>query len=148
MRLGGPIFAKVQGAEEWVQAHREMGYGAAYCPIDAKASADTVRSYREAAQAAGLIIAEVGAWSNPLGADPQERREAITHCKNQLALAEALHARCCVNIAGSRGEQWDGPHPENFSEDTFDRIVQTVREIIDAVKPDHTSYTLFMTTQR
>ncbi|MGO4371983.1 sugar phosphate isomerase/epimerase family protein, partial [Paenibacillus sp. MCAF20] len=46
--------------------------------------------------------------------------------------------------AGSRGEQWDGPDPDNFSDETFDLIVETTREIIDAVKPERTVFALEM----
>ena len=54
-----------------------------------------------------------------------------------------MGALCCVNIAGSRNpNKWDGPHPDNFSLDTFDAIVETNRAIIDAVKPNRTTYTL------
>jgi sugar phosphate isomerase/epimerase len=38
--------------------------------------------------------------------------------------------------------EWDGPDAANYTEDTFALIVDTVREIIDAVKPTHTFYTL------
>jgi len=89
-----------------------------------------------------LIVAEVGAWSNPLSPDEGTRREAIRLCQERLALADTVRARCCVNIAGSRGEQWDGPHPDNLTGATFDLIVDTVRTIIDAVKPTRTFYTL------
>jgi sugar phosphate isomerase/epimerase len=48
----------------------------------------------------------------------------------------------CVNIAGSRAEQWDGPHEDNFSAETFDLIVETVRDIIDTVQPRRAFYAL------
>jgi sugar phosphate isomerase/epimerase len=101
-----------------------------------------VAAYREAADRADLVIAEVGAWSNPMSPDAGVRRAAIARCKASLALADRIGARCCVNIAGSRGEQWDGPHPDNLTEATFDAIVETVRGIIDDVKPTRTFYTL------
>ena len=88
------------------------------------------------------MIAEVGVWNNPLSADEAERRRAIELCQQKLALAEAIGARCCVNISGSRGEVWDGPHPDNYSSDTFDLVVETTRRIIDAVKPARTYFTL------
>jgi sugar phosphate isomerase/epimerase len=72
----------------------------------------------------------------------QERKDAIKKCKDSLALADQIGAGCCVNITGSRGDQWDGPDPENISRDTFDLIVQVTREIIDEVKPVRTFYTL------
>jgi sugar phosphate isomerase/epimerase len=47
-----------------------------------------------------------------------------------------------VNVSGSRGERWAGPHNDNLTEDTFALIVDSVREIIDTVKPTRTFYTL------
>ena len=88
------------------------------------------------------MIGEVGAWCNPLSKDPSERKKAITYCQNQLVLAEELGANCCVNIAGSRGKKWDGLCEDNYSEETYAFIVDTVREIMDAVKPERTSYTI------
>lgn len=142
MRLGGPAFGDASDPEKWIALHKAAGYTAAFCPVNADASDDTVRAYADAAAKADIIIAEVGAWSNPLSPDEDTRRKALAHCKAQLALADRIGARCCVNISGSRGDQWDGPHPLNLTDATFDMIVQVVREIIDAVKPTRTYYTL------
>ena len=142
MRLGGPIFADARAPESWVGAHRNAGYRAAYCPVGSDASDGDVQAFAEAAREADLVIAEVGAWSNPISPDGDERARAVEKCCTALDLAERIGARCCVNIGGSRGSQWDGPHPDNLSRDTFDLIVETVRGIIDAVKPTRTFYTL------
>jgi sugar phosphate isomerase/epimerase len=144
MRLGGPILEKTLGPEEWAAAVRARGYRAAYCPISSEADDATMTAYARAAQDADLVIAEVGAWSNPISPDEATRRAAITYCQERLALAERIGARCCVNIAGSRGSVWCGPHPDNLSEATFDLIVATVREIMDAVQPIRTYYTIEM----
>jgi sugar phosphate isomerase/epimerase len=77
-----------------------------------------------------------------LSPDAATRRSAIEHCQKQLALADRVGARCCVNISGSRGAQWDGHDPDNLTPDTFALIVESVRVIIDAVKPRRTCYTL------
>ncbi len=142
MRLGGPIFLENINPDTWVAALKANGYRAAYCPVDAQASPEVIQQYAAAAAEAEIVIAEVGAWSNPLSPDEGERRKAIAYCQRQLNLADEIGARCCVNIAGSRGTRWDGPHPDNLTGDTFDLIVETVREIIDAVKPKRTFYTL------
>lgn len=142
MRLGAPIFAKWDSPDEWAHAAQKAGYSAVYCPIDHRADPETIRAYAESARRADLVIAEVGAWSNPLAPDEQTRKRAIDYCQKQLALADEIGANCCVNISGSRGEQWDGPHPDNLTPETFDLIVQTVRQIIDAVQPKRTFYTL------
>ncbi|HEY3396886.1 MAG TPA: TIM barrel protein [Armatimonadota bacterium] len=138
MRLGGPVFDTAT-PEGWVAAHGAAGYRAAYWPGVAE---DEEAAYVAAAQAADLVIAEVGAWSNPLSPDDEKRREAVAHCQAQLATAERVGARCCVNIVGSRGEKWDGPCAEDLTEETFALIVDTVREILDAVQPTRTYYTL------
>lgn len=147
MRLGGPVFAPADSPQQWVEAHRKAGYGAAYCPGAVMKSPDDVKlagEFISAAKAADLVIAEVGAWSNPMAPDEAARRKAIALCQQRLDLADRIGARCCVNIAGSRGAKWDGPHPANLTRETFDMIVQTTRLIIDAVKPTRSFYTLEM----
>jgi sugar phosphate isomerase/epimerase len=142
MRLGGPIFEEVTDPDRWVAAVRRAGYSAAFCPVARGSSDDVITAYAKVAESADIVIAEVGAWSNPLSPDPDTRKTAMTLCKESLALADKIGARCCVNISGSRGDQWDGPHPDNLTEDTFEMIVETVRKIIDAVRPTRTFYAL------
>ncbi|MFD2671621.1 sugar phosphate isomerase/epimerase family protein [Marinicrinis sediminis] len=142
MRLGAALTLEDFTPKSWVEAHVKDGYRAAVCPIDYRADAALVAEIQRRAADVDLMIAEVGAWSNPISRDEQVRKEALETCKKQLELAERIGARCCVNIAGSRAAQWDGPHADNFSRETFEEIVESVREIIDAVKPRHTFYTL------
>lgn len=142
MRLGGPVLTPYSGPQEWVNALQDLGYRAALCPVNEAAPDATVREYAQAAMEADILIAEVGAWSNPISADDAERARALEHCKRRLDLAERIGARCCVNIAGSRGARWDGPHPDNLSEATFERVVASVQEIIDSVQPEKTCYAL------
>ncbi len=142
MRLGGPLAHDGHDAPSWVAELRRLGYSAAFWPLDGKAGDADVRAYVEAAQRAGIIIAEVGAWSNPLSPDEPTRRAALALCQERLATADRVGARCCVNIAGSRGAQWDGPHPANLTAETFDLIVESVRAIVDAVRPTRTTYAL------
>ena len=142
VRLGGPVFGDLKDPQEWVKAVKAEGYSAAYCPVEAGAGSSIIKAFEKAAREANIVISEVGAWSNPISRNEKERNDAIKKCKDALALADQIGAGCCVNISGSRGEQWDGPDPENISPDTFDMIVQVTREIIDDVKPVRTFYTL------
>jgi sugar phosphate isomerase/epimerase len=142
LHLGGPVFEKYQDPQGWVAALRKLGYSAAYCPVHAKANDDEVKAYEDAAWEAGIIIAETGAWSNPISPKEAERQAALEKCRQQLALADRIGARCCVNISGSRGELWDGHSPKNLTPETFDMIVETTRSIIDAVKPTRAFFTL------
>lgn len=138
MRLGGPVFS-TDTPEAWVAAHQAAGYTAAYWP---NVPREQEAAYVQAAADANLLIAEVGAWSNPLSPDPETRKQAVAWCQHQLAVADRVGARCCVNIAGSLGEKWDGPFAADLTEDAFAQIVETTREIIDAVKPTRTYYSL------
>ena len=147
MRLGAPVFDAYNNAEEWAAAHKKYGYNAAYCPIGAD-KLDLKDEYITAAEKHDIIIAEVGAWSNPMSVNPDNRSKALEHCKTQLHLADEIGAKCCVNIAGnieqSPGDPWDGHSPENFTKKAFDLIVETTRDIIDSVNPKRTFYTLEM----
>ncbi len=143
VRLGGPIETKYP--DSWVGTLKRLGYSAAYCPVGADASDDVVKAYAAAAEKANIVIAEVGAWSNPMSPYDDERQKALAHCREQLALADRIGARCCVNISGSRNkDNWAGPHEDNLTKETFEMIVEVTRGIIDDVKPKRTFFTLEM----
>lgn len=137
MRLGGPVFVDLHDPELIARAHRELGYRAGYCPggltLDDPAR---VRAVREAFARHDVVIAEAGCWNNLMDPDEDSRRANIKAMQETLALADEVGALCVVNIAGSRHpERWDGPHPDNYSQETFDLAVANAREIIDAVRP-------------
>jgi len=142
MRLGGAVFGKYESPAEWIDAVGALGWRAAFCPVPLDASDDDIGAYADAADQADVVIAEVGAWSNPLSSDEAIRAAAIEKCKAALSLADRIGALCAVNIAGSRGQKWDGPCVDDLTPDTFQMIVDTVREIIDAVGPTRAFYTL------
>ncbi len=147
MRLGGPLAgvdASVSGDPElWASGLAALGYTACYFPALGKPPKDLVNAYARAAQKHGLMMAEVGAWSNPIDPDKAKAAIALEKCKANLQIAEDIGARCCVNIVGSRNPaKWDGPHRDNLTDETFEQVVATTREIIDAVKPTRTFYTL------
>ena len=143
LRLGGQVFDKYENPDQWILALKRLGYSAAYCPVRSDASDDVVNAYAAAAEKANIIIAEVGAWSNPISPDDETREKAMEYCCTQLALADRIGARCCVNTVGSRSpESKSGPHPDNLTDDTFDLIVETTRSIIDQVNPTRTFFTL------
>lgn len=142
MRLGGGIEREYKDPDEWLKLVRELGYSAVLAPVDSSADPGVVREYVACAKANNLVIGEVGVWRNCLSKDDAERRQAMEYAKAQLALAEEMGACCCVNIAGSRGEIWDGFDRENYLPEVYEMVVDSVREIIDAVRPKHTFYTI------
>ena len=142
MRLGSPLPHTWDSAEGWVAALRDGGFRTGFWPLGDDAGDEEIGAYADAAAAADIVIAEVGAWSNPISPDDATRAAAIERSMRQLALADRVGARCCVNLAGTRAETWDGPHRDNLGADTFALIVDTVRDIIDAVEPQRTFYSL------
>ena len=142
MRIGGAIERPYKSPEEWYQLVKELGYRAVLAPIDYRASKDEKQAYLQCVQQHDLVIGEVGVWKNIISIDDRERKDAVEYCKNQLALADELGANCCVNVTGSRGEIWDGFYAENYSKETYTLIVDSIRDVIDAVKPTRTFYTI------
>jgi len=145
IRLGGPIFVQSDDPEVLARAHRAKGYRAAYCPKlpldDREKIEDTERAFAKE----DVAIAEVGRWVNLLDPDPEKRRVNLATVTEGLALAEAVGARCCVDIAGSFSTtSWFGPHPDNLSPRFFDAVVENARKIVDAVKPTRTVFTYEM----
>lgn len=143
MRLGGQYFLEQKDPELWANSLIKAGFTATVCPFQSLTERDAM-SYVKEADKKGIIIAEVGAWSNPISPNDEMRKSAVQLCKEKLALANEIGAGVCLNITGSRAEKWDAPHKDNFSGDTFALIIDTVREIIDSVKPTRTFYALEM----
>jgi len=142
VRLASPLPRTWEDPDGWVAAHRAAGFRAAHWPLDDDAGDDEVDAYADAARAADLLVAEIGAWSNPISPDDATRDASVELCKRRLALAERVGAPCCVTAAGSRGDTRDGPHPDNLSPATFALVVDTVRENLDAVQPRRAAFTL------
>ncbi|MCW5942113.1 MAG: TIM barrel protein [Fimbriimonadaceae bacterium] len=142
MKLGGPTFGPTDDLDAWAREVLAFGYEAVNPPFGPETSAETRSAFLRLCETNRWVVAEVGVWNNPLAEDPVTRRDALDRCVACLELAEDLGARCAVNIAGSRGDVWDGPDVRNLDEDTIDLIVEQVRHIVDAVRPKRTFFTL------
>jgi sugar phosphate isomerase/epimerase len=141
IRLGAPLFNAPKDPEALALAYRKLGYRAAYCPgvklDDRQRIADIARAFAKH----DVVLAEVGRWCNLMDPDPAKRATNLKTVTEGLALAEAIGARCCVDIAGSFNPQvWHGQHPENLSRKFFDLAVENARKVIDAVKPKRAKF--------
>ncbi|EON76995.1 Xylose isomerase domain protein TIM barrel [Lunatimonas lonarensis] len=143
LRLGGPIYQKYSEPEAWIQAVKAKGYRAAYCPVGLGANTTEIKAYEAAAKKADIVIAEVGAWSNPISPDTDMAKAAYQKCVDSLALADEIGANCCVNISGSKNPvHWAGPHADNLTSETFEQIVEVSRKILLEVNPKRTYFVL------
>jgi sugar phosphate isomerase/epimerase len=141
VRLGGPVFDAPADPEGMALAHRKLGYRAAYCPNVRLSEPERIRDIAAAFKKHDVAIAEVGRWVNLMDADPAKREANLKAVTEGLALAEAVGARCCVDIAGSYNpKSWFGPHPDNLTRKFFDAAVENARKIIDAVNPKRAKF--------
>lgn len=143
MNLGISSSLKHSSPEEWAAKHTSLGLKSVVFPVDCSAGEDTILAYKNEAEKAGLVIAEVGVWRNTLAKDKAEREKWIQYAIDQLKMADRIGARCCVNVAGTpHGPRWDGGYRENFSEKTWRETVSMIQRIIDEAKPLHTKFAI------
>ena len=127
--------------KEWAAKHKALGLKSVNFPVSIYDGEEKVMAYKDAADEAGLVIAEVGIWRNTLAADLQERRRWIDYSIEQLRMADTIGAVCCVNVVGTPyGPRWDGGYRDNFSAELWKAAVGMIREIIDTAKPRHTKF--------
>ncbi len=142
MKLGTSSPLKHSGPEDWAKKHRSLGLEAINFHLTCKDDEALIDEYVKCAKDEGLKIAEVGVWRNTLSVDEDIRKEAIRYAIGQLELADRIGAGCCVNILGARGPIWDGAYKDNYSDEAWKLGVKVIREIIDAVNPKNTYFTI------
>lgn len=143
MRLGVGLTFPFDDPEAMAAAYREAGYSAAICPAVTLDQKERIRAIRQAFARHNVLLAEFGVWNNMLHPDPQIQKANLEANIQALATADEVGMLCCVNIAGSFDpHHWDGPHPKNLSTEAFERTVDNVRTILQAVKPRRTVYSL------
>ena len=142
MKLGISMNFSHSSPEEWAEKHKNAGLSSVVFPCSYEDGTARIDAYAHACAVYDLTVAEVGAWKNLLSLDKAERQKNFDYCLHQLELADYVGAHCCVNISGAKGDIWDGAYPENYSEETYARIIETVQKLIDGANPKRTFYTL------
>lgn len=142
MRLGLGDVLPHSSPEEWADEIVKMGFRAASFPGNYKQPDSLIDAYVEAAKARDILLAEVGAWSNPFSPDKKAAEAARETCVEQFRLADAIGARCCVNISGAFGPKWDFCYRENYTQEAYEKNVEFIHYLLDMVKPKNTCYTL------
>ena len=127
--------------QHWAQQLKGLGCKSVTFPVNCNSDKDIIRAYADAANEAGLVIAEVGIWNNMLDQDPEKRKVALDYNIRQLILADEIGALCAVNVAGTpHGPRWDGGYRDNFSEETFQLTVETVQYILQQANVQNTYF--------
>ncbi len=151
--LGAPVFTtgKESQAEQlglsihdpqflaWL--HVQKGYKAAYAPSLDVGDTAGIEAYRTAFEKQNIVFAELGYWENINDTNEVQRKAKLDGMVNAMAVADALGARCAVNVTGSLVEGSHGKHvAANFSEDAFALAVDNARYVIDSVKPTRSTF--------
>lgn len=142
MRLGTSSPLKHKSPQEWAKNQVKLGCATVNFPLNCNDEEKKIIAYKEAADKAGLTIAEVGIWRNALSGNAEEKQSNMDYCINQLRLADFLGARCAVNVAGAFGPRWDGGYKANFTDEAWKKTVAMVQEIIDIANVKNTYFTL------
>jgi sugar phosphate isomerase/epimerase len=143
MLLGGTVAGSWSSVAEWEALLVQSRFKAVTAPFNCHTPRAEIDACVDACARHGVRIAEIGVWKNVFDPDPEKAAEALAYAKGQLKLADELGVECCVNIAGtSSAAGWDAADSSNFTEETYERIIRSVREIIDRVSPKRAFYCL------
>ncbi len=139
MRLGGTVC--FDSPAEWEEKLIASGFRAVTAPFNCETPREEIDRLCRIAEKHDVIIAEVGVWRNPF--DRAEGPANLDYAIRQLRLADELSIPCCVNIAGTDSPAgWDAADRSNFTEETYQKIISSIRTIIDSAKPRRAFYCL------
>ncbi len=143
MRLGGTVAGSWSTPEEWEQLLIRSRFRAVNAPFDCRTPRPVIEKVREICARHDVVIAEAGVWRNLFDPDKKAAAEAMAYAVGQLKLADETGIPCCVNISGTVSRAgWDAADPNNFTDEMYERVVLSVREILDKAEPRNAYYTL------
>ncbi len=143
MLLGGTVSGSWTTPEEWEKLLILSRFKAVTAPFDYHTPREEIDAYRRICDRHQVVIAEIGVWKNLFDPNPAVAREALAYAEGQLALADEVGIACCVNIAGTDSAAgWDAADPANYTEETYARILESVRGLLDRVSPKQAFYCL------
>ena len=139
MRLGGTVCC--DNPSKWEEALVASRFRAITAPFTCDTPPEERNRLLQICAKHDVVIAEVGVWRNLF--DPAEGANNLDYAVRQLSLADELDIPCCVNIAGTESPAgWDAADKSNFTQETYDRLVSSIRTIIDSARPVRAFYCL------
>ena len=139
MRLGGTVCCGAPA--EWEEKLVASGFRAVTAPFTCDTPREEIRRLLGICEKHDVMIAEVGVWRNLF--DRTEGPANLDFAVRQLHLADELGIRCCVNVAGTDSPVgWDAADSGNFSGEMYQRLVSSIRTIIDSANPKTAFYCL------
>lgn len=150
-RLGASItdYLGPVDVDEYLRECADQGYRSAPCPVVDPDDTGAVQYVRREFAKADVVVSEVAAWVNPMDPDPELRSRAREEITRALALADELGAACCTTVSGALAsadtpDSHVGHHPDNFTSDAIDGVIEWIRDVLAAVRPTRSFLTLEM----
>lgn len=141
MKLGGTVVGSWNTPAEWEKLLVKSRFKAVTAPFNCYTPRGEIDAYCAICHKHNVTIAEIGVWKNPFDPNPEVAATALAYAKGQLRLADELGILCCVNIVGTSSPAgWDAADVSNFTPETYRRIVDCIRDIIDSVQPQKAFY--------
>ena len=144
MRLGAPALSSNPTIPANSPANIAAWVTAPYTPPCDVNDRDRIKAIIKEYAAQDVVIAEAGAWKNMQDPDPDKRKANLAYVQERLALADELGSRCCVDTAGSHSRTYRTAPPRNITPAFIEATVENCRNLIDAVKPTRTKFTIEM----
>lgn len=122
---------------QYARAFREMGLGAALCPI---VKLELREELRQAFADEDVTLTEVPAYHlNILDPNEEQRQKNIETLINRLCYADEVGAISCVMHGGWVGSGgFSSGGAGNFSKESIEKTVSTLQQILDEANPKHT----------
>jgi sugar phosphate isomerase/epimerase len=148
MRLGATIdsYGQFDDPADYIAECLHEGYRSAPCPKVEISDGPKIQVIRDCFAGADIVIGEVQAWVNPMDPRPEVRRRNRRRVAEALAIADEVNAVCCATVVGSLDTDDEvghvAPHPDNFSQSTFEEVIAWLRQLLDEVNPRRACLTL------
>src|SRR5713101_9718738 len=92
---------------------------------------ETCRRIRRAYDQAGVEIAQIGGYGNPISTDPELQRQSLEHLKGLCRLSNELGCKVSATFSGTAvpvtGLLWT---PETHSQANYDRFTRNMVEVL------------------
>jgi sugar phosphate isomerase/epimerase len=98
---------------------------------------ETCRRIRRAGEAHGIAVDHVGAYVNPVGLGPEQRRAGVEHltgfCRVARELGVTTLATFSGTVSGGTALEWN---PETHSQASYDTFVETMRQVMPVAEAE------------
>ena len=141
MLLGGTVAGTLKDPRRVGISVEASHFKAVTAPSPCLTPREDIEAYLAAAKRQNVPIAESVSGKTRLTLIRNRQPKPWTSPRDSSPWRMKPGSPCCVNIVGTSSPiSWDAADPSNFTPETYERIISSIREIIDAVNPVRAYY--------